>query len=394
MLHCPSLTSVDKRCGRHPGWLPHSRADCVLLSLSTVIFVQCVTGCSAEFEAARYGREVGLRKPYTNLARSTEDSKEEFDRLAAAVQGLGGNIIVADRECGILSWVDLGYAFHVPPLLRTRFEQTPSLGSDKINLSTWHGFVHASARVTEASSGTRTYVKAIARDETNNRVYCSDGHFESLVLGRQEKASAGVPVESIECPGVQRGKATAVSGREPDDSDRASSADDYWHLYFGQYRDLPCLSAEEVFAGGTIHAVPAPVEEVWEACLDLVWQYDGVAQLSAEQRVVVFARSSSFPSASGATSETEYVDVVFAIALRSNPAGGTELAIGWLSPPHMTVKKTERAESVSGKLGRDQDRPGDRRECAADLSDRFIMELAVQLSWREQLLNKLRAHHG
>jgi hypothetical protein len=128
--------------------------------------------------------------------------------------------------------------------------------------------------------------------------------------------------------------------------------------------------------------------------LDLVWQYDGVAQLSAQKRVVVFARSLSFQSTSSGTSEIEYVDVVSAVALRDNPKGGTELAIGWLLPPHMTVEKTEHAKSPLEKPDKDQDRPRDRRECAADLSDRFIMELAVQLSWREQLLNKLRARAG
>ena len=386
--------SVHRRCWIHRRRFLHSRAGRVLLSLFVAAFAQCVIGCSAKFEVARYGHEVGLRKPYTNLACSGDDLKDEFDRLVAAVQGLGGNIIVANRECGILSWIDIGYAFHVPPLLRTRFEQTPSLGPDKINLSTWHGFVHASARVKKTSSETRVYVKAIARDETNNRVYCSDGHFESLVLSQQEKVSSGVPIESIECPGALRDKVTAVSGSDSDDSHRASSANDYWHLYFGQYRDLPCFSAEEVFAGGAIRAIPAPVEQVWEACLDLVWQYDGVAQLSAQKRVVVFARSLSFQSTSSGTSEIEYVDVVSAVALRDNPKGGTELAIGWLLPPHMTVEKTEHAKSPLEKPDKDQDRPRDRRECAADLSDRFIMELAVQLSWREQLLNKLRARAG
>jgi hypothetical protein len=126
--------------------------------------------------------------------------------LVAAVQGLGGNIIVANPECGILSWIDIGYAFHVPPLLRTRIEQVQSPGPDKINLATWHGFVHASARVKQTSSGTRTYVKAIARDETNNRVYCSDGHFESMVLSQQEKVPSGVHTESIECLGAPREK--------------------------------------------------------------------------------------------------------------------------------------------------------------------------------------------
>ena len=383
--------SAHRRCWRHGRSLLHSRLRYILLSFFAAASAQCVTGCSAQFEVARYGHEAGLRRPYTNLACSREEPKDQFDRLVAAVHGLGGSIIVANRECGILSWIDIGYAFHVPPLLRTRFEQTPSPGPDKINLATWHGFVHASARVKKTSSGTRIYVKAIARDERNNRVYCSDGHFESLVLSGQDKASAGPPIESIECPGVPRERMTAMSGADPDDSQGVSSLDDYWLLYFGQYRGLPCLSAGEVFAGGTIRAIPAPVEEVWEACLDLVWQYDGVAQLSTEQRVVVFARSLSFQSASSGTSETEYVDVVFAIALRDNPKGGTELAIGWLLPPRLTIEKTERAKSPSGKPDQDGGRPRDRRECAADLSDRFIMELAVQLSWKEQLLNKLRA---
>jgi hypothetical protein len=367
----------------------HSRLGTILLSFFATALAHCATGCSAKFEIAHYGHEVGLRKPYTNLVCSREDAKDQFDRLVAAVHGLGGNIIVANRECGILSWIDTGYAFHVPPLLRTRFEQTPSPGPDKINLATWQGFVHASARVKKTSSGTRVYVKAIARDESDNRVYCSDGHFESLVLSRLEKVSSGVPIESIECPGVLREKVAAVSGSDRDDLHRASSIDGYWHLYFGQYRDLPCLSAEEVFAGGTIRTIPAPVEEVWEACLDLVWQYDGVAQLSTEQRTVVFARSLSFQSPSLGTSETGYVDVMFAIALRDNPKGGTELAIGWLLPLRMTVEKTERAKSPLRRPDQDENSPKSRRECAADLSDRFIMELAVQLSWREQLLNKL-----
>lgn len=379
------------RCCVYNIILQHLRfSDILLLLWLNITLVHCLAGCSAQFEMAHYGHEVGLHKPYTNLTCSREDAENQFDKLVAAVNILGGSVVVANRECGIISWIDIGYAFHVPPILRTRFEQIPSSGLDKINLAMWHGFVHASARVKKTSTETRTYVKAIARDEMNNRVYCSDGNFESLVLSQQENVSSGTPIELIECHGSPRGKMTIVSDFDIADSKTIYSADDYWHLYFNQYKNLSCFSPEDVFASGTVHTIPATVEEVWEACLDLVWQYDGIAQLSADKRIVVFARSLSFLSESSEKSETKYVDVVFAIALRDNPKGGTELGIGWLSPPCMTVEKIQHIKSPIERSKKMEKSIKSRPECAADLSDRFIMELAVQLSWKGQLLNKLQ----
>lgn len=113
-------------------------------------------------------------------------------------------------------------------------------------------------------------------------------------------------------------------------------------------------------------------------------------QLSAKEKIIVFARSLSYLSQVKGNIEPQFVDVLLSIALRDNPKGGTELAIAWLEPPRMKLKKPEmetRLEKSNQKL---YEKKKTRQECAAEFSWRFVAELAVQLSWKEKLLDKLR----
>jgi hypothetical protein len=146
-----------------------------------------------------------------------------------------------------------------------------------------------------------------------------------------------------------------------------------------------------VFEYGSVETIPAGPDEVWDACLDLTWQYDGVVRLSATERLVVFARSSSRITQASGKSKPQFVDVLLAVAIRGNLKGGSEAGICWLDPAKMELRKPERAKAPPAVSSDESDQYRARRECALGLSARFVMELAVQLSWREQLLNKVRS---
>jgi hypothetical protein len=153
------------------------------------------------------------------------------------------------------------------------------------------------------------------------------------------------------------------------------------------------VAGPDILARGFKQTVPAPSRDVWEACLDVVWQYDGIACLSPNERAVVFARSMSWMDKSDKQdgAGTRFVDVLFAVTLKDLQAGGTQLAICWLEPPGM-VWKSPLPEGTPDKAAKAPAAgPRGRKECAADLAWQFVAELATQLSWRDRLLSKFQA---
>ncbi|KPK44685.1 MAG: hypothetical protein AMK72_11795 [Planctomycetes bacterium SM23_25] len=346
-------------------------------------------GCSADLEAVQLGREAGLPRSYTNRADFPTPAEVQFDRLVCAIQDLGGDILVSDRKAGIVSWIDVGYAFHLPPGLRTRLEAPALQKLGRVRLSTWHGFVHASARVKQTPQGVRVYVKAVARDELTNQVRYSDGHFESLILKRLTSLPAGSGL-SAAAGRLTEGPATRPS--PPSGRTSNGRRHSYWGLYYDHFRTLRPFPPREVFERGLVQTLPAAVQQAWEACLDLMWQYDGIAALSASDRVAVLARSTSMMHRRGGKGQPQFVDVLLVLAVRPNPQGhGSQVGIGWVEPPEMKLRRPEPTKPGNRSAGAAFDRENLRRKAALELTGRLVIELATQLSWRESLLPRIRS---
>jgi len=168
----------------------------------------------------------------------------------------------------------------------------------------------------------------------------------------------------------------------------------YGRLYSSRF-DRLALPDPEIVKGVSVHEVyPVPIRQFWDACLDVVWQYDVVGKMDSNRHMVMFGHGVSLPTKKSRTGRPfEYVNVLLIVLAETRGEMGTDLYVCWLPPESLEVTSIESATDEDLGTVKSGTIREVRNIVAGLVTRQFMSQLSTQLFGPEKWMQRLELRH-
>lgn len=318
-------------------------------------------------------RQSGLNKPFVYTWSSEATAVNLLAGLRRTLRSSGARFLVSDSKIGLLSWADLGSAF-VPMPTHIKKRQQSSALKFTPPVGVWRGKVYATARVLPSRDSTVVYLHAVAWLPDDGKLLFSNGAFERNIVRR---VRTQLNRESIQQKNLE------VKAKNGGSLSVGRPARGYSDLFRTQFRNLPEIPAVAVREHGVAEIYPAQLTVVWGAAIDLLSQFDLVARIDSDDRVIIFGKIIALPESSAAYQNVN-VPVLLAFSVKARGSEGSMAHVALLSPNELRLVKVpdiRRKDDVEVKklLATQQG-----QAAAALVISEFFNQLATQLFHEER----------
>lgn len=334
-------------------------------------------------------------KPYEDTFFVPHSLETVWAVLYQVLGDTGAMVIAAGEDNDLLAWCDRSGLFH--PLIRDRARSlTPyvSLGFGSPQPSQFHGVVYACARLKAHRDGTILKLHAKQRDERPWILAHSNGDYERYIHRclnvrlRQLTQSAQQPEHGSaewrrDRPYVA--SETLTSKADPANAGTRQRAASYGSLYSLHFSSLPLPKAREIQTVGQHYVYPVPIHVFWEACLDVLCQYDAVAALDGAQHIIVVSHGMSLPVAKDSDASARYCNALIAILAQPRGDSGTDVYVAWLPPGTLIASAIEPPECSTVEQLERAVQAHPHRVTAAWVAGKLTGHISTQLYWRDWL---------
>jgi hypothetical protein len=137
---------------------------------------------------------------------------------------------------------------------------------------------------------------------------------------------------------------------------------------------------------------PAPLDMLWEACLDVIAQYSAIVKASLAEKLIVFTQGIALPSESTGARPRQ-IDVLLALYAASRGSDGSTVYVAHLAPQGLPVKAVHDLKKANKNvLAELKTRPEEL--AAALIVDRLFDHLTTQLFYAERWGDKFTRRHA
>ncbi len=178
-------------------------------------------------------------------------------------------------------------------------------------------------------------------------------------------------------------------------SDESGTGATYRIMYLTHFSTLRDPEPARVRAVGLHEVYPVASEEFWEACLDVVWQYDAIAILRKSPQMVVFSHGMALPAVNTSPSQgsPRYYNTLIAVLAEPRGTSGTDVYVTWLPPETLRPTRINLLEEAPESLW-EEVKKHPHRVTAARVATQFLAHISTQLYWRERWLQKVQARQS
>ena len=165
----------------------------------------------------------------------------------------------------------------------------------------------------------------------------------------------------------------------------------YQNLYLGGFRRLSKPDSESIRQVGDSRPYPMATDRIWDACLNVILQYDAVAYLSPESHIAVFAHGLPMQAKPGEHGPAPYYDTLLVMHLRDVGPRRTEVYLAWMPPEDM--ERNPIPSLPSGFDWTDIEKCSEqtiRKAVTAIVAVQFCDQLSTQLLYKERWQKKFQ----
>lgn len=255
-------------------------------ALLSLLFLVVLAGCASDAKVRQdittQLKEQAILSPYVSEALFSAEFDFVLDTFIAKLHSKGAQVFFWDKEHGVVSWYDTNSQFVPLPLVSDSVD-IPEMQYQRI--TTWSGYVFASARL--VSFGNQTWVKiyATGRDSDSGRRIFSDGTYEGRVL-KSVKKTVDQALSGRQIP-VQASTRSSHSSK--------NIPRNYAELFRRRFEGLSQMNISEVVLKGSKIEYPVSATRLWKAILDVTTQYAILPSFNGNERSLVFSRRVTVP---------------------------------------------------------------------------------------------------
>lgn len=346
---------------------------------SGVAGLMLIAGCASTEQISHKviaaGSAVGLKRPYENERTFATSRPTLHTALLEILNRRGTQIVAVDSNSGVVSWADIGAAFI--PIAEREDVHSDGRGTRLApSLSAWRAIVYGNARIKDVDGGAYLLLRAVARERTTGAVSFSDGTYERgllLELGRQA-ARRGVAEGLVSTP-------PGLSGPAPKS---------YAELYTRNFRNAPATDPDIIRKIGRREIFPTNRALVWEACLDVVAQFDSLIQVSTELQRAIFAHSIAVAGLTKGQDASVDVNVLMALQVDARGKDGATLSIALLAPEDLSLRPVVDLARRRASKGSNLEALTPIEAAAALVADDLLTKVATQLYYMERWSDKFQ----
>jgi hypothetical protein len=349
-----------------------------------VIIADGATASQPMFDVLTLADSVGIRRPYVHTRAFAVAPQHTLAALLGSLERRGAQILAVDSRTGLVSWCDTGLTFVALPT-HLRQQPRPPTSWPGPRLGVWHGVVHGTARLRPFDKGTWLSLHIRGREGTAESVVLSDGSYERDIF---TDLTRHLNPADLAAPGSERRGGLRV--QTAPETNRPTQA--AIRACFPRLGDLSQLGVSQIQAQGLPMVYPAPLDMLWEACLDVIAQYSAIVKASLNEKLIVFTQGIALPSESAGTRPRQ-INVLLALYAASRGSDGSTVYVAHLAPQGLSIKpvhdlKKANKEALAGLKTRPEEL------AAALIVDRLFAHLTTQLFYAERWGDKFTRRHA
>ena len=364
------------------------------LLLAWVCAPACV-GCGARpSRLLQSGQRFALTRPYENTFFVEQPPRAVLHALSTVLDDTGAMVIASDGSGAMLAWCDRSGMFH--PLIFADQSDPATLSTSPVfsrQLHAFHGVVYGAARLEPSGRGTLLRLHATRRDERPWILTYSNGDYERYIhrqVSARSRRAVGTAWPSAAEDNTRPSAAFSGSVTGASDPNRFQPMATYGSLYLTHFDAVDVPKADRIRAVGLHKLYPVPVEQFWQACLNVVWQYDAVVKLDNASRIVVFSHGMALPAEDRSANRAgRYCNALIAVLAEARGAGGTDVYIVWLPPGKLNPTSIEALGEGALTMASEELLKQAHRLTATRVATQLLIHIPAQLFWRERWLPKL-----